>query len=59
MVEAASPQGWEKYATDEGIIIGMTGFGESAPAEALMTAFGFTADNILVRARALLQASLV
>jgi transketolase len=59
VVEAASPQGWEKYATDEGVIIGMTGFGESAPAEALMPVFGFTVDNILARARALLQASLV
>ncbi|WP_431217683.1 transketolase-like TK C-terminal-containing protein [Puia sp. P3] len=30
-VEAASPMGWQKYTTDEGDMIGMTRFGESAP----------------------------
>ncbi|HEY4147872.1 MAG TPA: transketolase [Chitinophagaceae bacterium] len=58
VVEAAGPQGWHKYATGDGIIICMHSFGESAPGEALMKVFGFTAGNIVHRAKALLQPSL-
>jgi len=53
-VEAASPLGWNKYVTDEGDILGMTRFGESAPAEALFKEFGFTVENVVNRAKALL-----
>jgi transketolase len=53
-VEAASPQGWHKYTTDEGDVLGMTRFGESAKAEDLFKEFGFTADNVVSRAKALL-----
>lgn len=53
-VEAGSVLGWHKYVTDEGDIIGMTGFGESAPAEELYKLFGFTVDNVVKRAKALL-----
>jgi transketolase len=45
-VEAASPFGWERYAGADGTVIGMTGFGASAPAEDLFRHFGFTAENI-------------
>lgn len=54
-VEAGSPLGWHKYVTDEGDIIGMTTFGESAPAEDLYKEFGFTVDNVVSRAKALLS----
>jgi len=53
-VEAGSTLGWNKYVTDEGDIIGMTTFGESAPAEDLYKEFGFTVDNVLARAKALI-----
>ncbi|MBC7390437.1 MAG: transketolase, partial [Opitutaceae bacterium] len=53
-VEAGSILGWHKYVTDEGDIIGMTGFGESAPAEDLFKVFGFTVDNVVLKAKALL-----
>ncbi|WP_454804132.1 transketolase [Mucilaginibacter phyllosphaerae] len=53
-VEMASPQGWHKYTTDEGDMLGMTTFGESAPAEDLYKHFGFTVDNVVKRAKALL-----
>jgi transketolase len=53
-VEAASPLGWHKYVTDEGDIVAMTTFGESAPAEDLYKVFGFTTDNVLMKAKALL-----
>ncbi|GAB3912867.1 transketolase [Mucilaginibacter boryungensis] len=53
-VEMASPLGWHKYVTDEGDILGMTTFGESAPAEDLYKHFGYTVDNVVKRAKALL-----
>ena len=53
-VEMVSPIGWHKYMTDEGDMLGMTTFGESAPAEELYKVFGFTVDNVLKRAKALL-----
>jgi transketolase len=53
-VEMASPMGWCKYTTDEGDMLGMTTFGESAPAEKLFEHFGFTVDNVVKRAKALL-----
>ncbi len=54
-VEMASPMGWHKYTTDEGDMLGMTTFGESAPAEDLYKHFGFTVDNVVKRAKALLK----
>lgn len=53
-VETGSPLGWHKYVTDEGDIIAMTTFGESAPAEELYKVFGFTIDNVVTKAKALL-----
>ncbi len=54
-VEAASPVGWHKYVSDEGDVIGMTTFGESAPAKDLFKEFGFTVENVVSRAKALLN----
>ena len=54
-VEMASPMGWHKYTTDEGDMLGMTTFGESAPAEELYKHFGFTAENVVAKAKALLK----
>ena len=53
-VEMASPMGWHKYVTDEGDILAMHGFGESAPAEELYKEFGFTVENVVKKAKALL-----
>lgn len=53
-VEAASPLGWHKYVTDEGDIIGMTTFGESAPAADLYKEFGFTVENVVAKAKAVI-----
>ncbi|SEA18023.1 transketolase [Pedobacter hartonius] len=53
-VETGSPLGWHKYVTDEGDIIAMTTFGESAPAEELYKVFGFTIENVVGKAKALL-----
>jgi len=54
-VEAGSPLGWHKYVGDKGDIIAMNGFGESAPADQLFTLFGFTVDNVVKKAKALLK----
>lgn len=53
-VEAGSPLGWHKYVTDEGDIIGMAKFGESAPGEEVMAANGFTVENVVKRAKVLI-----
>ncbi|MEA2423610.1 MAG: transketolase, partial [Thermoleophilaceae bacterium] len=46
VVEAASPLGWERIATDDGEIIGMTTFGASAPQKDLYEHFGFTKEHV-------------
>ena len=55
-IEAAHADFWYKYVGLEGRVIGMTRFGESAPAPALFEHFGFTLDNILETAAELLEA---
>jgi transketolase len=54
-VEMASPMGWSKYTTDEGDTLAMTTYGESAPAEVLFKHFGFTVENVVAKAKALLK----
>jgi transketolase len=54
-VEAASPMGWHKYTRDEGDMIGMVSYGESAPAGDLYKEFGFTVDHVVTRAKQLLR----
>jgi transketolase len=53
-VEAGIADFWYKYVGLEGRIIGMTTFGESAPAEALFKMFGFTTENVVNTAKDLL-----
>ena len=50
-VEAASHFAWYKYARDYGELITMTGFGVSGPAKELFKHFGFTAENIVEKAK--------
>jgi transketolase len=54
-VEAGSPIGWCKYVTDEGDVIGITQFGESAPGKEIMKEYGFSVANVIAKAKALLQ----
>ena len=46
-IEAGVRQGWDAIIGSDGIFIGMTGFGESAPAEVLYKHFGITADAVV------------
>ena len=52
-IEAASPMGWTRWVGDEGDIIGVETFGASAPAEILFEKYGFTVDNVVQHALAL------
>jgi transketolase len=54
-VEAGSPVGWCQYVTDDGDVLGINKFGESAPGEEVMAEFGFTIENVVAKAKALLQ----
>ncbi|HEV8676360.1 MAG TPA: transketolase [Methylomirabilota bacterium] len=54
-VEAASPFGWERWVGDEGAVLGIARYGASAPGEVNMREFGFTVENVVIRARALLS----
>ena len=55
-IEAAIRQGWDAIIGDDGLFVGMTGFGASAPYEALYEHFGITADAIVDEALARLTA---
>ena len=46
-IEAGIELGWEKIIGDDGLFIGMTGFGASAPADVLYKQFGITVDAIV------------
>ena len=45
-VEAAIRQGWDAIIGSDGIFVGMTGFGASAPYKELYAQFGITAEKV-------------
>jgi transketolase len=51
-VEAAASQGWERWTGPDGGFVGMTGFGESAPAKDLYSHFGITPEAVAEAVRA-------
>ena len=52
-IEAGHPDGWYKYVGLKGSVIGMQSFGESGPGSEVMKHFGFTVENVVIRAKAL------
>lgn len=50
-IEMASPLGWHKYVGTEGKVIGIDGFGASAPGDLVVEKYGFTKENILNQIR--------
>ena len=52
-VEAASPLGWERYVGLDGVAIGLTHFGASAPAGVLYQQFGITSQRVAQEAERL------
>jgi transketolase len=55
-VEAAASFGWHKYIGTEGETVSIDRFGASAPGGVCMEKFGFSVDNVLAKAKALLGA---
>ena len=53
-VEAGASFGWHKYTLGKGEIIALDHFGASGPAKKLFEAYGFTAENIAAKAKAVL-----
>jgi transketolase len=45
-VEAGVTMGWQKWAGDEGTVIGIDRYGASAPGSDVMKAFGFTVEHV-------------
>ena len=54
-VEAGIADYWYKYVGLKGAIVGMTGYGESAPAEKLFPFFGFTVENVVEKAQKVIK----
>jgi transketolase len=54
-VEAGVRQGWDRYVGSTGDVICLDRFGASAPGEIALKNLGFNVDNVIERARALLQ----
>ncbi len=54
-VEAGAAQGWERWVGDHGRVIGIDGFGASAPGNRVMDEYGFTVSNVIDEALALLR----
>jgi transketolase len=54
-VEAAVRFGWDRWLGEKGRFVGMSGFGASAPAEALYPYFGITPEKVAEAARSLID----
>jgi transketolase len=54
-IEAATSLGWERYAGDEGAIVGIDHFGASAPGGEVLRRFGFTVDRLTEIGRAVVR----
>jgi transketolase len=55
-VEAGVSQGWEKWVGERGAVISLERYGASAPGDVAMEKLGFSVNNVLRHARALLKA---
>lgn len=49
-IEAAVPMGWERWVGAQGVVIGLDHFGASSPYKTIFQHFGFTTDNVVLRA---------
>ncbi len=54
-IEAGIRDYWFKYAGLQGEIVGMTSFGESAPADQLFEMYGFTVANVVDTAKRMME----
>jgi transketolase len=56
-IEAGVTLGWERWVGQKGSIIGLDRFGASAPYKVIYEHWGFTVDNVVLRALAAIDAS--
>ena len=56
-IETSHQDYWLKYVGLQGKVIGMSTFGESAPGNVLLEHFGFTTQNVVSTAQALIKAN--
>ncbi|WP_018665461.1 transketolase [Heyndrickxia acidiproducens] len=54
-IEMAAPFGWDRYTGDEGDILAIDTFGASGNGDSVMAEYGFTVENVVSRAKALLE----
>jgi transketolase len=54
-VEAGVARGWHRWVGDQGTVISLERYGASAPGEIAMEKLGFSVNNVLKHARALLK----
>ncbi|KYG34935.1 transketolase [Alkalihalobacillus trypoxylicola] len=54
-IEMGSSIGWAKYVGDHGDVLAIDTFGASAPADKILSEYGFTAENVAAKAKALLK----
>jgi transketolase len=50
-VEAAAPQSWYRWVGENGVIVGIDRFGESAPYQRIYQELGLTVERIVAEAR--------
>ena len=54
-IEAGSTMGWAQWVGDSGAIIGVDCFGASAPGSEVLRRYGFSVENVVARAEALVK----
>ncbi|OLS37569.1 transketolase [Alkalihalophilus pseudofirmus] len=54
-IEMGASLGWHKYVGDHGDVLAIDQFGASAPGERIMQEYGFTVDNVVAKAKVLLN----
>lgn len=54
-IEAGASLGWQKYVGDQGDVLGLDRYGASAPGERVLKELGFNVDDVIRRAKALLE----
>ena len=54
-VEAGATIGWWKYVGPDGDVIGLDRFGASAPGAKVLAELGFSAENVVARARKMVK----